>query len=47
MTWRLKVQGVILALMVLAGLAFASATTWVEASAAPAQVTDSSDWASW
>jgi hypothetical protein len=30
MTWRLKVQGVVLSLVVLAALALASGATWID-----------------
>jgi hypothetical protein len=47
MTWRLKVQGVLIVVLVLVSLALALGASWTDAGSAPSTVTDlttSSDW---
>ena len=48
MTWRLKVQGVVIVVLVLASLALAMGATWVDTASAPTTIstdlTTTSDW---
>ena len=48
MTWKLKVQGVVIAILVLASLALALGASWTDASSDPSTIstdlTTTSDW---